>query len=93
MCRTTIVSALDSIREARFALGHWKPRGSTCIPCHKPNQRSGAYRREQTEEIYVVMAGSGRAKLDGQVLELHPFDAIRLAARSGRGTRVGARRT
>lgn len=31
------------------------------------------------EEVYVVLSGSGRAKLDDEVLEIAPLDAIRVA--------------
>jgi mannose-6-phosphate isomerase-like protein (cupin superfamily) len=31
------------------------------------------------EEVYVVVAGSGRASLDGEVIELGPWDALRVA--------------
>jgi mannose-6-phosphate isomerase-like protein (cupin superfamily) len=38
----------------------------------------GHHHREQ-EEAYVVVAGSGRMKLDDEVIELRQWDAIRVA--------------
>jgi mannose-6-phosphate isomerase-like protein (cupin superfamily) len=37
------------------------------------------HRHESAEEVYVVLAGSGRVKLDDEILELEPMDAIRVA--------------
>jgi mannose-6-phosphate isomerase-like protein (cupin superfamily) len=46
----------------------------------KPNRRQPfAHRHEQAEEIYVVLSGSGRVKLDEDIVELQPLDAIRVA--------------
>jgi quercetin dioxygenase-like cupin family protein len=38
----------------------------------------GHFHREQ-EEAYVVVAGSGRLLLDGEVVELRQWDAVRVA--------------
>ncbi len=46
----------------------------------KPNQRQAfGHRHEAAEEIYVVLSGSGRAKLDDEIIELGAFDALRVA--------------
>lgn len=46
----------------------------------KPGQREAfAHRHERAEELYVVISGSGRVKLDDEVLELAPLDAVRVA--------------
>ena len=46
----------------------------------KPGQRQGfAHRHEEAEEIYVVLSGSGRIKLDEDIKEIGPLDAIRVA--------------
>jgi quercetin dioxygenase-like cupin family protein len=70
----------DSIQEARFARGALEA-DQTGLAFHviKPNQRGGAHRHDDAEEIYVVLGGGGKASLDGEVVELRPFDAIRLA--------------
>src|SRR5689334_23036180 len=46
----------------------------------KPGQRQGfAHRHDQAEEVYVVLSGSGRIKLDDEVVDLVALDAIRIA--------------
>lgn len=37
------------------------------------------HRHVEAEEVYVVLSGSGRVKLDDEVLELGPLDAVRVA--------------
>ncbi len=46
----------------------------------KPNRRQGfGHKHEAAEEVYVVLAGSGRVKLDDEILELARLDALRVA--------------
>ena len=46
----------------------------------KPNKRQGfAHKHHQAEEVYVVIGGSGRMKLDDDVIEIARLDAIRVA--------------
>jgi quercetin dioxygenase-like cupin family protein len=46
----------------------------------KPHQREAfAHRHDTAEEIYVVLAGSGRVKLDEDVVELSPLDLVRVS--------------
>jgi mannose-6-phosphate isomerase-like protein (cupin superfamily) len=45
-----------------------------------PGYRSEmGHRHREQEEVYVVVSGSGRVKLDDEVLELRPWDAVRVA--------------
>ena len=37
------------------------------------------HRHREQEEAYVVISGSGRILLDGEVVELQPFDTVRVA--------------
>lgn len=56
----------------------------------RPGRRQGfAHRHENAEEIYVVLAGSGRVKLDDETLEISPLDAIRVAPKVTRGFEAG----
>lgn len=55
----------------------------------KPRQRGAAHRHKAAEEIYVVIAGHGRANLDGQVTELHLLDALRVAPAVARAFEAG----
>ena len=46
----------------------------------KPGQREAfAHRHRTAEEIYVVLGGSGRVKLDDDVVDLAPLDAVRVS--------------
>jgi mannose-6-phosphate isomerase-like protein (cupin superfamily) len=45
---------------------------------------------ETQEEVYVVVGGSGRMKVDDTILELKTWDAIRVAPRTWRGYEAGA---
>jgi len=45
----------------------------------KPGKRQAfAHKHENAEEIYVILSGSGRVKLGGDVREIGPLDAIRV---------------
>jgi mannose-6-phosphate isomerase-like protein (cupin superfamily) len=44
---------------------------------------------ETQEEIYVVLSGSGRAKLDDEIVELSPLDALRVAPATMRALEAG----
>lgn len=46
----------------------------------KPSEREAfAHRHGVAEEIYVVFSGSGRVKLDDELFELSPLDAVRVS--------------
>ena len=53
---------------------------------HNPNGHS---HREQ-EEVYVVVSGSGRAKFDDEIIELAPWDVIRVAPQTVRAFEAGS---
>lgn len=55
-----------------------------------PGKRSPfAHRHERAEEVYVILAGSGRAKLDDEILEVGALDAIRVAPEVARAFEAG----
>jgi uncharacterized cupin superfamily protein len=71
-------------RFARDALGC--ERVGLSLQRIKPGVRGPvAHRHETDEEIYVVVAGSGRAIVEGEVVELRPWSALRVPAGSARG--------
>jgi uncharacterized cupin superfamily protein len=37
------------------------------------------HRHREQEEVYIVIAGSGRVKLDDEVVELREWDVVRVA--------------
>ena len=47
------------------------------------------HKHEQQEEVYVVVSGSARLKLDDEIVELRQWDAIRLPADVMRGVEGG----
>ena len=69
------------VQETRFAAGDLGAE-HTGLTYHRirPGRRQGiAHRHDRAEEIYVVLAGSGRIKLDDDVVAIEPLDAIRVA--------------
>jgi mannose-6-phosphate isomerase-like protein (cupin superfamily) len=48
-----------------------------------------AHRHEAAEEVYVVIAGSGRVKLDGDVVAIERLDAVRVAPSVTRAFEAG----
>ncbi len=46
----------------------------------KPSQREAfAHRHKDAEEIYVILSGRGRVKLDDELVDLSPLDAVRVS--------------
>ena len=45
---------------------------------------------KQQEEVYVVVGGSGRIKLDDEIVDLRQWDAIRIAKETMRDVEAGA---
>ena len=65
-------------RFARAALG--SREGALGLQRIKPGQRQPfAHRHKEQEEIHVVIAGSGRLKVDHEIIEVGYLDAIRIA--------------
>jgi mannose-6-phosphate isomerase-like protein (cupin superfamily) len=56
----------------------------------RPGKRQPfAHRHKDAEEIYVVLSGSGKVKLDDEVIDLEPMDAIRMAPHVARSLEAG----
>ena len=77
--------------EARFARKHLESEhlGISHFR-YAPGHRNtiGHSHREQ-EEAYVVVAGSGRIKLDGEIVELRKWDVVRVAPATVRVLEAG----
>ena len=58
-----------------------KPRSSGSATSASPNEESpfAHKHKEQPEEIYVIVGGSGQINVDGEVHDVGPWDAIRVA--------------
>ena len=48
------------------------------------------HRHSEQEEVYVLLSGSARVKLDDEILELHPMDAVRIPTGTTRGFEAGS---
>jgi mannose-6-phosphate isomerase-like protein (cupin superfamily) len=71
----------EEMQEARFATEDLEAEETGVSHMRvKPGKRQGfAHKHDEAEEIYVVVEGSGRVKLDDDILELSELDAIRVA--------------
>ena len=57
----------------------------------KPGRREAfAHKHHQAEEIYVVIGGQGRVKLDDAFVELSPLDAVRVEPGTTRSFEAGS---
>ena len=68
------------MQQARFANSDLDVE-ETGLSYHRlaPGKRQGfGHRHENVEEIYVVLTGIGRVKIDDEIVEVAPLDAIRI---------------
>jgi mannose-6-phosphate isomerase-like protein (cupin superfamily) len=71
----------SDVQEARFANDDLETE-HTGVSHHrvKAGERQAfAHRHDHAEEVYVVLVGSGRVKLDDEIVEIEALDAIRVA--------------
>jgi len=47
------------------------------------------HRHQHAEEVFVVLGGSGRVKIDDEIRDVRPLDAIRIAPESARAFEAG----
>lgn len=75
-------------RFARQALG--SPELGVSRFTYEPGARMPwGHRHRVQEEVYVVVSGTGRAKLDGEIIEVSGGDAIRVAPSVARSFEAG----
>ena len=80
-----------STLEARFARSHLdSDHIGVSHFRYAPDRRSskGHSHREQ-EEVYLVLGGSGRVKLDDELIDVRPWDVVRVAPATVRGFAAG----
>ena len=82
---------ISEIQEARFAHPEFDAQtigfGYHAV---KPGRKQAfGHRHENAEEVYVVLSGGGRIKLDDTFEEVGPLDAIRVAPTVARGFEAG----
>ncbi|HEU0019071.1 MAG TPA: cupin domain-containing protein [Thermoleophilaceae bacterium] len=81
----------SEVGEARFPRSELRAE-NTGLAYHvlRPNKRQAfAHKHDEAEEIYVVLSGSGRIKLDDDVVELATMDAVRIAPSTVRALEAG----
>ncbi len=71
----------EEVQEARFANKDLETEDTGVSHLRvKPGRRQGfAHKHDEAEEVYVVVAGSGRVKLDDEIVEITELDAIRVS--------------
>jgi mannose-6-phosphate isomerase-like protein (cupin superfamily) len=77
--------------EARFAQSALDAE-QTGISHHrlKPGKRQPfGHHHDKAEEVYVVLNGNGRIKLDDEIIEVQPLDAVRIAPQVTRAVEAG----
>jgi mannose-6-phosphate isomerase-like protein (cupin superfamily) len=82
---------LSAKQEARFArqdLGA-EQTGMNFLTVKAGQREAFAHRHRSAEEIYVVLAGSGCVKLDEDLVELAPLDAVRVSPGVTRSFQAG----
>jgi quercetin dioxygenase-like cupin family protein len=77
--------------EGRFARKHLDSRDlGVSLFSYAPDLRSPmAHSHREQEEAYVVVEGSGRVRLDGELHEIRPWDVIRVAPEVVRAFEAG----
>jgi mannose-6-phosphate isomerase-like protein (cupin superfamily) len=82
----------DSGIEIRFGRKHLDSRDlGVSLVRYAANFRGPvAHSHREQEEAYVVVAGSGRMLLDGEVIELHQWDVVRVAPEVVRSFEAGS---
>ena len=72
---------LGETQEARFAKDDLDAEDTGVSHYRlKPGKRQPfGHRHEEAEEVYVVLGGDGRLKLDEEIVEVATLDAIRIA--------------
>jgi len=82
---------LSETQEAHFAHPELEAE-ETGVSFHvvKPGRRQAfGHRHENAEEVYVVLGGSGRMRLDDEIVDIGPLDAVRVAPKVARAFEGG----
>ncbi len=83
---------LDEQGETRFATKDLAAQQTgVSLQSLRPGKRQAfGHRHDQAEEVYVVLSGSGRVKLDDEIEEIKRLDAIRVAPAVTRSFEAGS---
>ncbi len=82
---------MDDVQEARFAKKDLEAEATGVSHLRlKPGQRTPfGHKHEKAEEVYIVIGGSGRLKLDDEIIEVERLDAIRVSPEVMRNFEAG----
>jgi mannose-6-phosphate isomerase-like protein (cupin superfamily) len=83
---------LDEGMEARFAKNDLDAE-QTGVSHHRlgaGKRQPFGHKHEDAEEVYVVITGSGRVKLDDEIVEIETLDAIRVSPGVTRAFEAGS---
>jgi mannose-6-phosphate isomerase-like protein (cupin superfamily) len=81
----------EAVQEARFAKNDLET-ADTGVSLHRVKagtRQAFAHKHEGAEEVYVVLGGSGRVKLDDEIVAIEALDAIRVAPQVVRAFEAG----
>ena len=81
----------DEFQEARFAREDLEAEqaGLSHIKVKPGKRMPFGHKHDEAEEIYVVIAGSGRIKLDDEIVDVVELDAIRISPEVARCMEAG----
>ena len=84
-------AGFSEIQEARFARQALdaEDTGLSYHVLRAGKRQAFGHRHDQAEEVYVVLSGTGRMKLDDEIIEIGPMDAIRVAPQVTRAFEAG----
>jgi mannose-6-phosphate isomerase-like protein (cupin superfamily) len=82
---------ISETQEARFAHGDLDAQdtGLSYHVVRAGRRQAFGHRHENAEEVYVVLSGGGYLKLDDEILQVGPMDAIRVAPEVTRAFEAG----
>ena len=73
--------ARNAIESEHIGVSHFR---------YAPGRRSNrGHSHTEQEEVYVVLSGSGRVKLDDELADVRPWDVVRVAPGTFRGFAAG----
>src|SRR6185312_9373791 len=73
--------ARSRLESRDLGVSHWRYAANFRAPF--------AHSHKEQEEAYIVVAGSGRVLLDGDIVELKPWDVVRVAPEVVRAFEAG----
>jgi mannose-6-phosphate isomerase-like protein (cupin superfamily) len=79
------------LAEARFAKDELDAQktGISHLTLKAGKRMPFGHKHDQAEEVYVVISGSGRIKLDDEIIDVVELDAIRISPEVARGVEAG----